>query len=1285
MEKENKKDDKSTNALKVFFIISNKSELKNKYKISLFNQEGIINLNNILNKDMENNINISVYSFDFIPKDLKEKDEETKKYKAKINLEYNNIIFIGLILFKKFRNNFIYEFKISTSNGDNNFPYLNLDIMEQLKIYNEVLKKLNVKQGESISIDLIMDSQIFLIGNNKKYNFDFYLEILKQCYTKKEVKTLLMMFNLNKINTPKNIIAKDYSSLLNLIGKKPEIIIKYCTEKDDKNKYLKTFYTILLYFRANYEEEKVNDLLNQKNLWDYYSEILPLNYKYFSSIELPNELINEIFKKKILSYDEIKGVFSYIKSNIKILNTINNNIDSIFEICNKNNIKLKITEFYFPKETDDLNEIVLEIGKIINFQLTKNKLFIIFDEIFWRKYYELNINKDKKTINVLKSGLFIYQTIDNLNLNDLLNTEEPLFGCPMPINKRDNYIIRKRLVMPTIGNVSVGKSYFLNSLFGIDFCQVKSDITTKFILFIRHIDGLREPNLYNLEPIKNNNDSYDFIRKGEIITGEETIKNKIQNINNDCENEEKPMFYMLEIEIKSIENKTFLKNVDFLDVPGLNESGIDYFDYLKDMIKYCLIIFSTENYNSKDSIDVINKVKNNIYIPMENFLLILNKIDKVNGKIDETIHDFKKVFLGNEDINIYRNTIVPVNSLELKSEIQIESNFYHFINYYYIEYNKLIDKSNESFLDYIKQKIRNINNIDNEKKKYLKNESKNLKDEIVEKVKSIFQSFIAEMKSKGYELMIDFDNINEINILKIFYICFTKKLLVPNISKSLQKINNYFNNINDYSLPKKNENNKSSENNYIYNEMEEHKLLKKLANFFNNTFISSKLRKYGNIVPLLINDFKILNNYILNSSLLFIPILGISNSGKSSFLNCLIQKDILTCNSSECTRRGIIIRYINEKDKISLYSIKFKKSENYEYRYYYYIKNKLLSNKIDEIKEIINIANESYPMNEEDSFFLLEINIQFLDNIDIKPEIKNNICLIDFPGHNTQNNLFFDKEIYDNVLHMSSFFIYINSGKAFKEEANKMLLAKLFKKVISVRIGDISPELFIDLCLFVFNKVDTLEEKERNLEDIQDDVKKILELPNNFGGKISCSFFSSLQYKNYLAKKMEYQIENIIKVFYSKFKYQEVNAIDDEDDLFDEEKKEDNFLKYMKDNLYKKIKCDFDENSLLNLYEIDINTSSEIYLELFNQIEKFHKENNIFKDSNYEKSLLDIAKILKFSKENSLKLKNYKESYAEDTFKNIDKKIKKSYKLKKKEFNNHLDRFFYFMNIFFRI
>ena len=538
-------------------------------------------------------------------------------------------------------------------------------------------------------------------------------------------------------------------------------------------------------------------------------------------------------------------------------------------------------------------------GKTPRFTLIRNAIIIFqnFDKELYINNFELNLGDN---------DLCFQKNINENSEND----------------KDKNIILEKRLLMPTIGNVSVGKSYFLNSLFGIDFCQVKSDITTKFILFIRHIDNLKEPKLSNLHPIENG-DSYDFIKDEEIITGENKIKNKIKDINNNFNNDGKPMFYMLEIEIKTIKNKTFLNRVDFLDVPGLNESGVNYIDiyfpYIKDLIKYCLIIFSTENYNSKDSLDVISKVKENIYVPMKNFLLILNKIDKVDGKIKEAIHDFKKILFDYEGINYFDNTIIPVNSLKLKSEIQIEIDFNHFINYYFIEYyNSNKDNGMLSFLEYIKKIIRSI---EQEKKQILKIEIKNLKNELVKEIKHSLESFIKEMKSKGYALMIDLEDEKELNTLKMFYLCFKNRLLVPKNSNTFIEINNYFSRINDYSLPKKNEINNSKEEIFIYDDNEEHKFLKNLDNFFNNIFISSKLRKYGEIVPLLNNDFIVLKNYILNSELIYIPILGISNSGKSSFLNCLIQKEILACNSSECTRRGMIIRYIKDKNNIFLYSI----------------------------------------------------------------------------------------------------------------------------------------------------------------------------------------------------------------------------------------------------------------------------------------------------------------------------------------------------------------------------
>ena len=178
-------------------------------------------------------------------------------------------------------------------------------------------------------------------------------------------------------------------------------------------------------------------------------------------------------------------------------------------------------------------------------------------------------------------------------------------------------------------------------------------------MFLRYIDKLNEPRLYKLTPIKKDN-SYDFFYNcKEILTGEENIKKKINQINDENKNSKHPIYYMLEIEIKSIENKEFLNKVDYLDVPGLNEPEEDYinlyFKYIKDMIKYCLIIFSVENFNSKDSMEVIKKLKKYLYVPIENFLIILNKIDTVNdSEKEKVIRNLKKHVLNDGSFNIYK-------------------------------------------------------------------------------------------------------------------------------------------------------------------------------------------------------------------------------------------------------------------------------------------------------------------------------------------------------------------------------------------------------------------------------------------------------------------------------------------------------------------------------------------------------------------------------------------------------------------------------------------------------
>ena len=311
--------------------------------------------------------------------------------------------------------------------------YINFTKIDQLKIFNEVLKNLKAKQGDKLYTNLITDSQCYITG--KVFSLDFYLEVLKACYTQKEVKTLLMMFKLARVKLPKKMEVKEYSSILKIIEKKPEKIIIHCSGKDNPEKYLKSFYTILLYFRMNYEKEKVPDLLNNKNLSKYFVEILSSNYDFFSNLNVPDELIFEMMKQKNLSYKIIINSLSYIISIEKVLSVINNNCEIIANCCMKEEKIIYMSELANPKQTDDLNIIITKIKKILDYESKNKKEFISFDQQFWNFYIQFNDNNLKNLLSINKA-LLLCQKVDKSINPDRLDIK-------MKIHKNGLSLIKK--------------------------------------------------------------------------------------------------------------------------------------------------------------------------------------------------------------------------------------------------------------------------------------------------------------------------------------------------------------------------------------------------------------------------------------------------------------------------------------------------------------------------------------------------------------------------------------------------------------------------------------------------------------------------------------------------------------------------------------------------------------------------------------------------------------------------------------------------------------------------
>ena len=137
---------------------------------------------------------------------------------------------------------------------------------------------------------------------------------------------------------------------------------------------------------------------------------------------------------------------------------------------------------------------------------------------------------------------------------------------------KDIYIEQRKGII-LIGLKSSGKTSFLYSLLGINCLESNDNSSTNFICIIRYNPKLNEPKFYHLK-IKEENKQYYFLKDGLEINGNNKIKEEIIKLNKDKslikDLKYDSLFYMLETNITNIENKEFLLNHDFYDLPGMN-------------------------------------------------------------------------------------------------------------------------------------------------------------------------------------------------------------------------------------------------------------------------------------------------------------------------------------------------------------------------------------------------------------------------------------------------------------------------------------------------------------------------------------------------------------------------------------------------------------------------------------------------------------------------------------------------------------------------------------------
>jgi GTPase Era involved in 16S rRNA processing len=746
--------------------------------------------------------------------------------------------------------------------------------------------------------------------------------------------------------------------------------------------------------------------------------------------------------------------------------------------------------------------------------------------------------------------------------------------------------------IPIIGSISAGKSTFLNAFLGINnILQSGPFVNTKFVTLIKNSKNL---SFYHAIP-KYQNDILSFIKDGEELKEENEIKKKIEenneNVSKEKENKDN-IFYILETPIKNLDNFPLFQNCYFMDIPGLNENDTEYIDIIFSLIKqeYCLfeiIVFDSTSIGSDKILNILNALQKKNALLKKNNLFILNKIDECKNVTEENvIESFKKDFYDKfEDekkkdkikINIYKNYLVPMNSLSYLAETLMDEDFQSFLIfelYNYLEFNNKTEFS--KFFDYIKRKVEALTDdlkIEDKEIKKIKGNDLQIIKKTIDIIQKLFQS------NANIHLGLNLkDKDTRKEIKKIYYIHKEKKFEIIHSERYL-KLKEAIQNIHDNCSNHKNNESIIESNKKIYNFNlinDKKTYLLTLSNYSNNIIINIILEdiimkvEYEKIISIkelwdLNNFFKIFNdtesclnglkelfekelskiekndknlkliiNPILSSlkeiiiiipkkipdiinmvkemdyffkdifneidkekeltttesnykvfrdSILCrkirIPFIGNISVGKSTVLNCIIGEKILPSKGgSECTYRGIIIKYKDE-DEFKLYKAKLISGVTF-WNYSFFQEDKEYYCKgVDNIRDYLNNKNNDKKMNDDDAYIIITGKLKIFEFINLDKKIMDMIEFIDLPGIDNENNEFI-QNYYDKILEYTNCCIYVMSPEDIKDPSNLEKIKYQIKSDAKKLLPSLRNKI-INSCIFLINKSDLItEQKEEN-------------------------------------------------------------------------------------------------------------------------------------------------------------------------------------------------------------
>ena len=624
----------------------------------------------------------------------------------------------------------------------------------------------------------------------------------------------------------------------------------------------------------------------------------------------------------------------------------------------------------------------------------------------------------------------------------------------------------------------------------------------------------------------------------------------------------------------------------------------EIFKIIKNFIEGAIIILSVDKYQSKDNYLLIAKLHKVIQKPISNFLIILNKIDLSENPakdINECKGLFTKYFPKFKTFNLNLNTFVPISVHKLKNELLMNKKFKNLIYYHFYNYMSKLKKYKEgndnnlgdSFIDHLKNILKKNNLLKIDKIEAKVNEINNSENiaKINEEIIVILNELKDNFKDNDQNLNLgivndDFNNnniiennsdseeeddnnnkenkINNINpafIIKYFYVSFQdkNKELMPPISEETIKLLNYFRNSNKIKHKIKEE--KESNEKTLLNK----KIIKILTEIKTNitTNFTFDIEVINNLIKEIANTIETLKTY----NVIFIPFLGEINSGKSTILNGIIGENILPTGLKECTKRGIIIRYTNNKTSIGKANFKNEKINN-NIKYYFEAEDEdIIGSGIEQVRDVLKGLNYDFNEKEEDSFYYIKTRIRLFDEIGLDNSLKKMIYLIDLPGFGTEN--IFQKKIYLNLMTICNTLIFVVKDSIIKEDNKKEILDKIYHKAKEKK--EILASFLMKSSLFIFNNTKDQTFKEDDIIKAKNDIMELINVKEN----INLCFFNAKRHSLYIDNYNYYfNIEETLKNEYQ-------NYLKDNRDsyMFPEitnSKKYDNFLKYLNNKLDEK-------------------------------------------------------------------------------------------------------------------